>query len=78
MPSVSDNDEILTKLEPIATAIGKALDTLHDALNEAKQQGCELQILVDAIDDLPVPAVRIFRDGYEVWCGAEHLALCGL
>ena len=24
MPSVSDNDEILTKLEPIATAIGKA------------------------------------------------------
>lgn len=38
MPSVSDNDEILTKLEPIATAIGKALDILHDALNEAKQQ----------------------------------------
>ncbi len=77
MPSVSHDDRILTNLKPLATAIGKALDTLHDALNEAKQQGCELQILVDAIDDLPVPGVRIFRDGDEVWCGTEHLAVCG-
>ena len=78
MSSVSDDDQILTKLEPLAIMIGKALDDLHDALGEAKQQGCELQILVDAVDDLPIRAVRIFRDGHEVWCGAEHLAVCGL
>ena len=45
---------------------------------DLEQQGCDLQILVDAIDDLPLPAVRIFRDGHEVWCGAEHLAVFGL
>jgi hypothetical protein len=71
-------DQIFTKLEPLAIAIDKALDSLHEALNEAKQQGCDLQILVDAIDDMPVPAVRIFRDGHAVWCGAEHLAGSGL
>jgi hypothetical protein len=38
-----------------------------------KQERCDLQVVIDAIDDIPIPAVRIFRDGHEVWCGAEHL-----
>jgi hypothetical protein len=70
-------DQTFAKLEPLVRAIDQALDSLHNALKAARQQGCDLQVLVDAVDDLPVP-LRIFRDGHAVWCGAEHLAGSGL
>jgi hypothetical protein len=78
MSSVTDDDQTLAKLEPLARAIDKAIDSLHDAMHKAKQQGCDLQILIVAIDDLPVPSVRIVRDGEAVWCGAEHMVGSGL
>ena len=60
---------------PLA-ADGRSMEVL--VIVDLEQQGLRSANLVDAIDDLPLPAVRIFRDGHEVWCGAEHLAVFGL
>jgi hypothetical protein len=41
-------------------------DDLHDALIEVQKQGYDVQILIDAIGDLPIPAVGLSRDGESV------------
>ena len=46
--------------------------------NSLREQGYDVQILIDAIGDLPIPAVRLSRDGESVWCGTEHLVGSGL
>ena len=54
----------------LATPIARALDDLHDALMEVQKQGYDVQILIDAIGDLPILAVRLSRDGESVWSAA--------
>ncbi len=63
----------MDKQTQLATPIARALDDLHDALREVQKQEYDVQILIDAIGDLPIPAVRLSRDGESVWCGTEHL-----
>jgi hypothetical protein len=69
---------VMDEQTPLATPIARALDDLHDALTEVQRQGFDVQILIDAIGDLPIPAVRLSRDGESVWCGTEHLVGSGL
>ena len=66
-------DPGIVELQPVALAIDEALVSLHDALRAAQRQGCDLQFLMDAVDNLPIPGVRLSRGGREVWCGCEHI-----
>ena len=67
------DDPALVELRPAALAIDEALVSLHDALKAAQRLGCDLQFLVDAVDNLPIPGVRVSRGGHEIWCGCEHI-----
>ena len=74
MLTVFENDDPATgELETVALTIDKALVTLHDALRAAQHKGCEMQVLIDATDDLPIPGIRVSRDGREIYCGCEHI-----
>jgi hypothetical protein len=74
LPTVFEKDDpVAVELELVALTIDKALVSLHDALRAAQREGCELQFLLDAINDLPIPGVRISRGSREIWCGCEHI-----
>ena len=66
-------------LQELATPITEAVERLQHAMDDAREAGCVVLLLIDAATSigLPMPAICIERDNEAIWSGAWHLIQWG-